>query len=86
MQTTANHDDTTAFIQATQGLIDPKWVDWGLVNSGFQEAMPFPAALSWGLMRFDAHLGCLSSIPAALGFMGGTGKGNEPSPGLVITG
>ena len=37
-------------------------------------------------MRFDAHLGCLLSISAALGFIGGIGKGHEPNHGLVIRG
>lgn len=58
----------------------------GLVNFGFQEALPFPAARRWGLMPFDAHLECLLSISAALEFMGGMGKGHEPTLGFVIRG
>lgn len=34
----------------------------------------FPAGWSWGLRRSDAHLGCLLSISAALGFIGETAE------------
>lgn len=43
---------------------------WFILDSRKQRCFLQPGA--GVLMRFDAQLGCLSSISAALGFMGGT--------------
>lgn len=48
--------------------------------------MSFPAAHNWGVMKFDAHLGCLLSISDALGLWQGQEKATEPTPGFVIRG